>query len=229
MESFWRRLRYYGFGFGLGLILTFGIFNTRGCSWMPSNRVKDSFEGRIWVMDAVQAQDFFKKNKFTHRSFYQAVQEADVFFSKSKKHGKHKIYVLQIKNAQNKKIDLLAQIVDESLIVDFIPNQSNWKRYKKSKVKPHYGQIIRPANQKSFFYFPENSPLKTHFDSLQIRDVNALNNLMNKSTFDYLKSDLNASPKPIHVFRINSTDKKLKYLAYCILYKDKGKIFSLKQ
>lgn len=196
---------------------------------MPSNRVKDSFEDRIWVMDAIQAEDFFKKNKFTHRGFYQAIQKADVFFSKSKKHGKQKIYVLQIENVQHKKIDLLAQIVDESFIVDFIPYQSSWKRYKQSQIKPLYGAIIRPAKQKSFFYLPENSPLNKQFEALQIRDVSALNNLLNKSTFDYSKSDLNASPKPIHVFRIDSIEKKSSYLAYCILYKDKGKIVSLTQ
>ena len=196
---------------------------------MPSNRVKESFENRIWLMDAQQKNAFFGQNHFTENTFYHAIQNAEVYFTKSKRHGKHKIYVLQIANKKGRKIPLLAKCTDESFIIDFIPYRNNWKRYLRQKVKAKFGCIIRLPKQKNLFYIPEERALQNQFGALQINNGTPLNALLKKSTFDYLLSDLKATPKPLHVFRMHLPQAPgAVFLTYCVWYKDKAKIVALR-
>lgn len=55
--KFWRRLRYYGIGLGIGLLLVFFIFNGRGCSWLPGNRVlSDVADSHILISEKARCQ-----------------------------------------------------------------------------------------------------------------------------------------------------------------------------
>lgn len=42
--KFLGRLKYYLTGFGLGAIMVYFMFGTRGCDWTPTNRVKNMFK-----------------------------------------------------------------------------------------------------------------------------------------------------------------------------------------
>ncbi len=233
MESFWRRLKYYGIGFGIGLILTFGFFNTRGCSWMPSNRVKESMNARIWVMESKSQQEFFKDKHFTKKSFYEAIQEASVAFTESKRHGNHKIYQLSIENKDGNTIPLLARMTDESALVELIATPKNWQSFVKSKQRPIFGTIIYTPKQKNLFYLPENRALKEEFASIGIANNEQLNFILQKAQFSYLKSKLKATPKPLLAFQINVAANGRDFLqarkqtVYCIWYKDKIKVIDL--
>lgn len=196
---------------------------------MPSNRVKESFETRIWLMDAQQKNAFFEQNQFSTASFYKAIQNAEVYFTKSKRHGKHKIYVLQIANKKGKKVPLLAKCTDDSFVIDFIPYRNNWKRFVKQKIKAQYGSIIRWPQQKNLFYIPEERGLQNQFAALQISNGDKLNTFLKKSTFDYKRSDFKANPKPLHVFRLRLPQApNAEFLSYCVWYKDKAKIVALR-
>ena len=131
MESFWRRLRYYGLGFGLGLILTFGIFNTRGCSWMPENRVKEAMNKRIWIIENSDLGVFYKKHKLNDKTLYTQIQDADISFAKSIRHGRHKVYDLTFTDGNNKEAHCLARMTDESFVVEIIPFVRSVKALKK--------------------------------------------------------------------------------------------------
>jgi hypothetical protein len=233
MESFWRRLKYYGIGFGIGLILTFGFFNTRGCSWMPSNRVKESMNARIWIMESAAKLDFYQDNHFTDKSFYEAIQEASVAFTDSKRHGKHKIYQLEIENDKGKAIPLLARMTDESALVELIATQQNWKAFLKSKKQAADGTIIYAPKQKNLFYLPENRALQEEFASIGIGNDDQLNLALQKATFSYQNSNLKATPKPLLAFEITIAPngkewlKSRKLTVYCIWYKDKLKVLDL--
>lgn len=195
---------------------------------MPSNRVKESFESKIWLMDAQQKNAFFTQNNFSERSFHRAIQNAEVFFTKSKRHGKHKIYVLQIANKKGKKIPMLAKCTEESFVIDFIPYRNNWKRYLKETEKAAFGNIIRLPKQKNLFYIPEERGLQNQFETLKIKNGAQINALLQKSTFDYTRSNLKATPKPLLVFRFDAAQApNTALLAYCIWYKDKVKIVDL--
>jgi hypothetical protein len=62
MESLWRRLKYYGIGFGIGLVFVIFFFQNRGCSWLPSNRVKNSILDRLVVASDETLEILKKKN-----------------------------------------------------------------------------------------------------------------------------------------------------------------------
>ncbi|MFM6947204.1 MAG: hypothetical protein ACKOWW_08695 [Flavobacteriales bacterium] len=234
MESFWRRLKYYGIGFGIGLILTFGFFNTRGCSWTPSNRVKETMNARIWVMETASQKQFYKANHFTDKSFYQAVQDASVAFTESKRHGNHKIYQLTIENEQGKSIPLLARMTDESALVEFIATQKNWKSFVKSKQTATIGTLLYTPNQNNLFYIPENRSIQEACASIGIQNDQQLNLTLQRAQFSFEKSRLKATPKPIIAFQLAVASNGREFLKsrratiFCIWYKDKLKVIDLK-
>ena len=93
MESIWRRLRYYGIGFGLGTIFVIFFFQNRGCSWLPSNRVKNSILDRLIVVSDETAAILSKKG-ITADDVVQVLNDGDVVFDKSNKEKYSKIYAI---------------------------------------------------------------------------------------------------------------------------------------
>ena len=55
MDSIFRRLKYYGIGFGAGLVFVIFFFQNRGCSWLPDNRVKNSILDRVLVLPETES------------------------------------------------------------------------------------------------------------------------------------------------------------------------------
>ena len=224
MESFWRRLRYYGLGFGLGLILTFGIFNTRGCSWMPENRVKDAINKRVWIFDNQSIQSFYTLHKLNDKKFHRLIQDADISFTKSIRHGRHKVYDLTFTDGNNKEAHCQALMTDESFVVEFRPKRKSFK-----EVKKVYAHVVHVPKQKHLVYSEDAPALKEHLRSLRIMSDPQLQKELLNGYFDYQKSRLKEQPRPIHVFNFQPTsNKKVTVQATCIWYKDKIKVYSLK-
>ena len=230
MESFWRRLRYYGLGFGLGLILTFGIFNTRGCSWMPENRVKEAINKRVWLIDMQKVNTFYKAHKLNDAKFYRLMQDADISFTKSIRSGRHKVYDLTFTDGNNKEAHCLARMTDESFVVEFIPNVKSVKALKKIKTIPFAAAIVHAPKNKYLVYAEDRPALKEHLRSLGITTDTQLQNLLLKGSFDYDASRLNEQPRPVHVFQFRpENNKRIEVSATCIWYKDKIKVYSLSE
>jgi hypothetical protein len=230
MESFWRRLRYYGLGFGLGLILTFGIFNTRGCSWTPENRVIDAMNKRVWIVDMQKVNSFYKAHKLTDAKFYRLMQDADISFTKSIRHGRHKVYDLTFTDGKNKETHCLARMTDESFVVEFIPEVSSVKALKKIKNQPNSAAIVHAPKNKHLVYAEDSPALKEHLRSLGITTETQLQKLFLKGSFDYRSSRLNEQPRPVHVFQFRpENNKRIEVSATCIWYKDKIKVYSLSE
>jgi hypothetical protein len=231
MESFWRRLRYYGLGFGLGLILTFGIFNTRGCSWMPENRVKDAMNKRVWIVDMQKVNSFYKDHKLNDAKFYRLMQDADISFTKSIRSGRHKVYDVTFTDGKNKEAHCLARMTDESFVVEFIPGVQNIKEYRKMKSSSIGASIIHTPNQKHLVYSEDNPAIKEHLRALGIPNDIQLQKELLSGHFDYQKSRLKEQPRPIHViqFRPENNIKRIEVSATCIWYKDKIKVYSLSE
>jgi hypothetical protein len=230
MESFWRRLRYYGLGFGLGLILTFGIFNTRGCSWMPENRVKDAINKRIWIIDQVTINTFYKLHKLNDAKFYRLMQDADISFTKSIRSGRHKVYDVTFTDGKNKEAHCLARMTDESFVVEFIPFVKNIKALRKIKPSEYSGLIVHAPKNKHLVYSEDSPALKEHLRDLGISSDLQLQKQLLNGAFDYQKSRLKEQPRPVHVFKFRPTLRpKLQVTAACIWYKDKIKVYSLSE
>jgi hypothetical protein len=230
MESFWRRLRYYGLGFGLGLILTFGIFNTRGCSWTPENRVKEAINKRVWIIDNQDVRTFYKEHKLNDKKFHRLIQDADISFTKSIRHGRHKVYDFTFTDGKNKEAHCLARMTDESFVVEFIPFVKNVKALRKIKPSEYSGLIVHAPKNKNLVYSEDSPGLKEHLRDLGISSDLQLQKQLLNGAFDYQKSRLKEQPRPVHVFQFRPTLRpRLQVTATCIWYKDKIKVYSLSE
>jgi hypothetical protein len=231
MESFWRRLRYYGLGFGLGLILTFGIFNTRGCSWTPENRVKDAMNKRVWIVDMQKVNSFYKDHKLNDAKFYRLMQDADISFTKSIRSGRHKVYDITFTDGKKREAHCLARMTDESFVVEFIPGVKNIKEYRKMKSSSIGASIIHTPNQKHLVYAEDNPAIKEHLRALGIPNDIQLQKALLSGHFDYQKSRLKEQPRPVHVFQFipQNNKRRIEVSAACIWYKDKIKVYSLSE
>jgi hypothetical protein len=233
MESIWRRLRYYGLGFGLGLILTFGIFNTRGCSWMPENRVKEAINKRIWVIDMRDINKFYKEYRLNDKKFYRLIQGADISFTKSIRHGRHKVYDLTFTDGNNKEAHCLARMTDESFIVEFIPFVRSAKVLKKAlknrKNTTIGAKIVHAPKNKNLVYSDSSPAIKEHLRELGINDDIQLQKELLNGYFNYQNSRLNEQPRPVHVLEFRPEKRRdITVDATCIWYKDKIKVYALK-
>jgi hypothetical protein len=96
MTTFLRRLKYYGIGFGVGMIFVFFFFQNRGCSWLPDNRVKNSILDRVLVMSSDEMFHFHKATIY-NEDIIALLNDGDVDFKKSKTEGEMKIYFIKNK------------------------------------------------------------------------------------------------------------------------------------
>ena len=108
MTNFYRRLMYYGLGFGIGLVGVFFFFNNRGCSWLPSNRVKEMISERIIYVSDTNLS-VLKNLNIAESEIAQYVQNAEIHFSKSEKSSNPQIY--HIEGSTINKDVFVAQIV----------------------------------------------------------------------------------------------------------------------
>ena len=87
------RIKYYLIGFGLGLILVIFIFGTRGCEWLPNNRVLKSINStQLYI--SKKNKCLIECNKSTEKVFH-LLENGDVDFSKSVTDKKIKEYFIQ--------------------------------------------------------------------------------------------------------------------------------------
>lgn len=94
MENFWRRLRYYGIGFGIGLVFVFFFFQNRGCSWLPSNRVKNAILDRLIVVDEATEQELIEIG-YDADMLIQVLNDGDVQFEESRRSEESKAYSIE--------------------------------------------------------------------------------------------------------------------------------------
>lgn len=89
-----RRLKYYGIGFGIGMIFVFFFFQNRGCSWLPENRVKNSILDRLVVVSESNAE-LMKAEGIDDDFIVGLLNDGDVDFSASQKREESKVYVIE--------------------------------------------------------------------------------------------------------------------------------------
>lgn len=91
MDKFLNRLKFYGIGFGFGLVFVLLFFQNRGCSWLPSNRVKNSILDRVIVIS--DAENVLLKEKgIGKKEIMELLNSGDIDFDKSIRDGETKIY-----------------------------------------------------------------------------------------------------------------------------------------
>lgn len=88
-----KRFYYYLIGFGIGLILTFLIFQGRGCEWLPNARVLNTIQNSsIFISD--QEKCVMESNGISKESIFYLLEDGDIIFGESQTKAKTKPYYI---------------------------------------------------------------------------------------------------------------------------------------
>ena len=209
MKTFLKRLKYYGLGFGIGTVFLFFFFENRGCSWMPSNRVKSNVTERLLVASKSDKQIlklFTSKN-----SFNRFIENAKVDFNKSKTRQNPKVYCLRY---ENKEIYVL--LPKESFVGELKSKKNGFKLSRKEE-----GVFIHLPKKTDFLYIDKNVNKKCLFFNFGVNDEQGLyTKLINKGYFLFNESTLLNNSSQYHCFRMYLKDS-IRVDFKSIFYKEK--------
>lgn len=193
MKNFWRRLRLYGFGFGIGLIMVFFFFRNRGCAWLPENRVKNTFLGRVLVISETN-QRIFDEHHLSDSLIVSFLDDGSIAFGSSKKQGKLKVYKIE-KEVNGKNTELWFSMPEDAFIAEVVWPKGSIQKFK--STTEGFGRMIHFPNVKSFVYLKENDELKKQMAEFGVKNEETIQFLMKKSgLIDFSKSKLTAEPVP---------------------------------
>jgi hypothetical protein len=190
MTNFWRRLKYYGFGFLLGMLFLVFFFQNRGCSWLPANRVKNTVLDRLIVVSDETAAEM-KRINVTNQDLINVLNDGDVDFKNSDKDSKSKVYRIS-KDGHS----YLFTLPYESFISEVKIGKSA-KKCKTSTIGN--GRIIHFPNDDNLIYPDSSAVVTCQQDALGLIDPREILRRIEKdSWFSFDRSKLRQRPKPEH-------------------------------
>jgi hypothetical protein len=222
MENFWRRLKYYGIGFGIGLVFVIFFFKNKGCAWTPENRVKNAIFERMLVISENEKERLNKLN-VNEKELIRIIRNGDIDFQKSKKTDRFKIYHFDCQTKYNKKFSVLLTLGKDSFISEILIKEKNSFRAKNSREGK--GKIIYFPKERNFLFTDTTDLLICQKQVAQLLDNEKLYQRIRKNgTIDFKNSKLEMSPKPEHCILFR--DKKNREIrAFAIWHMDKIEIF----
>ena len=196
MSSFIRRLKYYGIGFGIGLVLVFFFFQNRGCSWLPGNRVKNAILERVLVLPDSEWK-FMEQSGITEDEIISVLNDGDILYDKSRKDdGELKSYVLE-KEFNGEKREFIFTLPTESFISEVYLSRKDLNNLNSSVSGS--GKLIHFPNDEGLIFPDTTSRLtcaQNYFKLMNPKDI--LKGLNKNGTIAFEKSKLDLSPKPEH-------------------------------
>lgn len=190
MDSIIKRIKYYGIGFGLGLIFVFFFFQNRGCSWTPSNRVKNAILDRALVVSEADMKYFAGKG-LKESDLIQVLNDGDVDFKNSKKEGNPKIYLIS-KNGKSYRFTL----PEESFISEIKPGHL---KNVKTNSKEGLAKLVYIPNDPDLVYVDSSKVLSCQLEHLGLLNQRLiLRDLRDHGQIDFSLSALSARPKAEH-------------------------------
>jgi hypothetical protein len=222
MDSFIRRLKYYGIGFGIGLIFVLFFFQNRGCSWLPGNRVKNSVLDRVLVVSDEEAAKL-KSFGIGEEELVNVLNDGKVLFKESKKEGNPQVYVIE-NEVNGKAHRFYFTLPKESFISEVKIGAQNASAVRNSTQG--MGNIIRYPNDENLIFVDSSKVLGCQQAALGVISTTELFKIWKKSArIDFSKSDLKRSPKPEHY--IEYKDNKGRWIGTSsVWYKTKISISS---
>jgi hypothetical protein len=213
MKTFLERLKIYAIGFGIGMIFVFFFFQNRGCSWLPDNRVKNSILDRVVVVQSDVDKQLIQKG-ISHTDIINLLNDGDVDFSKSKKDGASKIYLVSKDN-----IKLYFTLPNESFISEVRLANVSVKSIKNSSKGN--GRLIHFPKDDELVFADTTQLVSCQQQALgMIENRKILKSLKKNGVIDFEKSDLNVKPKAIQYLFFNDV-KGRKIGATAVWYKNK--------
>lgn len=202
MESFLKRLKYYGFGFGLGLVFVFFFFKNRGCTWTPENRVKNTILGRVLVVNDSERSKLTAKG-LSNNDLIHFLDDGDVQFGKSKKNGNPLVYSI-VKEINGKSVELWFTLPEKTYISEIITPHKSIQTIEHSTTG--FGQMIHFPNVGNMVYLDENDFFKKECTKLGLTNPKRVQNLLKKSgKIDFQQSNLTTTiPEQVVQFQLTN-------------------------
>lgn len=193
MESFWKRFKYYGIGFGIGTLFVIVFFNNRGCSWLPENRVKNTILDRVIVLPENQ-KDELKKHKLSIGDLNSILNDGKVDFGNSIKNKNPKVYAVT-KTFNNKEYTFYYSLIDESFIAELHFTEKNINQVKLTKKGK--GDLIAFPKEEDFVYPDSTNKVTCQLVNLGIKNPRQiLKSLKKNGQIDFSKTNYYLTPKP---------------------------------
>ncbi len=211
MESLKRRLKYYGIGFGLGIIFVLFFFQNRGCAWLPANRVKNAIMDRVIVVSDATQEKLDEKG-LSVEDLIQVLNDGDVDFGASDKEDDSKVYVIE-KDGVNYAFTLPYESFISEAFIDV-------KNSKQEPTSEGTGVILHfPADEN--LIYPDSTRLMTcQQEKLGLISPTKILDLLKESgRIDFSKTKLEERPKPLHYLTFKNEDEEIG--AKVIWYKNK--------
>lgn len=216
MQKFTKRLKYYGIGFGFGLIFVIFFFQNRGCSWLPSNRVKNSILDRVLVISD-ETSEQMKKSSVTNEELIQVLNDGDILFNESDKSDENKNYIIEKGG-----LKYVFTLPSESFISEVFIDVSE-ENYKTSTTG--MGHLIHFPLDSNLVYVDTNKIVGCQQEALSLISPKDILKLIKESgTINFDKSDLSVRPKAEHILEFMKGDLKIE--AKVIWYKNKLNVTS---
>lgn len=212
MTNFWRRLKYYGFGFLLGMLFLVFFFNNRGCSWLPGNRVKNTILDRLIVVSD-ETQALMQQKGIKDKDLIEVLNDGDVIFDESNKNEDDKVYLIE-KDGKKYIFTLpYESFISEVRIAKSVKGVETSESGKASII--HY-----PKDDN--LIYPDSIPLVTcQQEKLGLIEPKKILKMIKKSgELDFARCDLSQRPKPEH-FIWFTTDRGVRIGARALWYKNK--------
>ena len=188
MNTIWRRLKYYGIGFGLGLIFLIFFFQNRGCTWLPSNRVKNTILDRVIVVSEKTKQDM-EGLDLSSEDIIQVLNDGDVQFKKSDKNSDDKVYLIEKEGRS-----YLFTLPKESYIAELFIGKD---AFNVKTSKDGRGKIIHLPNDQNMVYPDSTQYVTCQQEELGLADPKAIYKLIKETgEIDFGKTNLSVKPKP---------------------------------
>jgi hypothetical protein len=224
MENFFRRLKYYGIGFGIGLLFVIFFFKNKGCAWTPENRVKTAIFERLLVLNENNKRELEKLN-LSEKELIQILRKSDINFQKSKKTDRFKVYHFECKTKTGKAFIALLTLGKDSFLSEVVLKEKSTRKVKNSVEG--LGEIIYFPKERNFLYVDTTDKLICQKEIIQLKENNQLfQRIRNNGMIDFGNSKLSRNPKPEHCILFK--DKKNREVrAYALWHMDKIEIFSM--
>jgi hypothetical protein len=199
MNNFTKRLKYYGIGFGFGLIIVFFFFGNRGCNWGPEGRVKTSISERVLIINEENAIELNRRGISTN-DLRELIEKADIDFSLSKKEEALKAYLFTSNDTK-----FIVSLPYESYVAEISFLSTDALQFNTSTKGQ--GKFLLFPKETDLIYVPDTELLKCQMKEMGFKDNNSLFEAIKKNgSIDFALSNFEIRPKAEHCIRFK--DKK---------------------
>ncbi len=200
------------------------FFKNRGCSWLPSNRVRNSVLERVLVLPEEQKASLAAKG-IDDADILNIIENGDVDFSESLKHSEPKVYLFEGPTDVGKEVKLYITLPAESFVSEVHFKEASIKQVRNT-VSGKGGFISFPKDEE-LLYVDSTEVLQRQKKEFGIHNSKLLLRWLKSSgKMDFSRTNFRVKPKTEHVLLFN--DEKGRELALKALwYKEKINVISI--